>query len=161
MIDLIKGFKEIGTLGVKLYKESLEKWDRVATGKTKNSIRFDVTQSSNTTKLTFYALDHIRDLENGRTAAQVRAKMPFFDQIVDWVDARRKRGDNVPSPTSTLRIIAEYGWNTTLPNRTGQNGGTKGIITDVDKLIIESAKETVAKQSKSQILNTLKATKRN
>ena len=51
------------------------------------------------------------------------------------------------------------GWNTTRPNRTGQNGGTKGIITDIDKQVIELATSAITKGSKKQILNTLKVSK--
>jgi len=150
-----KSFDVIGKEGVPRYKQSLENHDRVATGKTKNSIRYVATDN----KLTFYALDHIRDLETGQTAAQVQSKNPFFAQIEAWVEGRRSRGDNVPGAKATLSMILKHGWNTTLPNRTNPNGGTKGIITDIDDLIIAQTKESLAKDTKSQILKTLKTTK--
>ena len=87
MIDFSKELDKVGSVGVSLYRQSLDKWDRVATGKTRNSLRFE----SKPNKLTFYALDHIRDLENGKTAQQVQqeANNPsFFDQISEWVQAR-------------------------------------------------------------------------
>ena len=67
MIDLKKEFDVVGGKGVELYRKSLVDNDRVATGKTKNSIRFE----SKPKKLTFYALDHIRDIETGQTKEQV------------------------------------------------------------------------------------------
>ena len=154
MIDFSKELDKVGSVGVSLYRQSLEKWDRVATGKTRNSIRFEPKPN----KLTFYALDHIRDLENGKTAQQVQqeANNPsFFDQISEWVQARSIRANTA----NIARSLMANGWNTTRPNRTGQNGGTKGIITDIDKQVVELATSAITKDSKKQILNTLKVSK--
>ena len=154
MIDFSKELDKVGSVGVPLYRQSLEKWDRVATGKTRKSIRFE----SKPNKLTFYALDHIRDLENGKTAQQVQqdANNPsFFDQINKWVQARCIRANTA----NIARSLMANGWNTTRPNRTGQNGGTKGIITDIDKQVIELATTAITKGSKKQILETLKVSK--
>lgn len=155
MIDSKKELERIGALGVGLYRQSLEDNDRVATSKTKNSIRFEAKKDS----LTFYALDHIRDLENGKTAQQVQQEANsagFFDQISDWVQARGIRANT----SNVVRSLMANGWNTTRPNRTGQNGGTRGIITDVDKKILDTTKQSLAKDLRVQILNTLKASKR-
>lgn len=154
MINYTKQFDKVGKKGVELYKQSLSKNDRVATGKTKNSIRFESSKN----KITFYALDHIRDLENGKTAQQVQQEAKsssFFDQIDDWVKSR-----GIGANTSTIaRSLIANGWNTTRPNRTNPNGGTKGIITDIDKIVTDMVIESVLGSAKKDILDTLKITK--
>ena len=70
-----KILNENGTEGVTLYKDSLTQNDRVATGKTRDSIRYDSKVKNDKVVLTFYALDHIRDLETGQTAEQIQQNM--------------------------------------------------------------------------------------
>jgi len=143
-----------GSKGKDAYKKSLEENDRVATGKTKNSIRFEVKQTIDSTKLTFYALDHIRALEEGRGKSTSNSGSGFFDDIVEWIQAR-----GIPAnPHAVYRKINESGWNTSLPNRTN-GSGTKGIITDIDKQIQEDVKEDIITNSKMLILEELKTFK--
>jgi len=138
-----RSFDVIGKEGVPRYKQSLVNNRRVATGRTKDSIRYVATDN----KLTFYALDHTRTLETGQTPDQVKAdstKPDFFRDIGLWVKARNiKRG--VPSVVSGL---LEKGWE-----------GSPGIISTIDDLIIAQTKQSLGKDTKSQILKTLKTTK--
>lgn len=139
MIDLTKEFEQIGAKGVDLYKRSLIDNKRVATGKTKNSIRFE----SKPNMLTFYALDHIRDIETGQTPAEVRNSQggDFYQNIAEWVEARRIRR----SPESVIKGLLAKGWE-----------GTPGIITNVDDVVLKMARESIRKGTREDILKTLK-----
>lgn len=147
MIDLKKEFEQVGAKGVELYRKSLVDNYRVATGKTKDSIRFDAKPNT----LTFYALEHIRDIETGQTKEQVEKnslKGDFYQKIEVWIKARQIRR----SPESIISGLLNKGWE-----------GTPGIITNVDDLVLkmakESTKKTIAKQASNRILNSLKSIK--
>ena len=149
----MKDFKSVlednGKTGVELYKQSLIDNDRVATGDTLNSIRFEADEE----KLTIYASDHIKDLETGQTANDIQQKGDFFDQLDDWVKARGL-GDSVV----TGRIydsLQKNGWNNTISGRNEQ-GGTDGIITNPTDTIIENTKKDVKKVGKFVILSDIK-----
>lgn len=145
--------KTNGEEGKKAYQDSLRQNDRVATGKTLNSIRFDVKEGAMTSKLVFYAADHIRDLEEGQTAQQIQQKGDFFNQLDEWVKARGIRAN-----TGTVyRSLQANGWNTSRPNRTNPNGGTKGLITDVDQQIETNVLNDIKENSKLLILEELKS----
>ena len=143
MIDLKKEFDVVGGKGVELYRKSLVDNDRVATGKTKNSIRFE----SKPNKLTFYALDHIRDIETGQTKEQVAnnaSKGDFYQKIAEWVKARNIKR----SPDSIISGLLSKGWE-----------GTPGIITNVDDIVLSMARESIRKGTRKDILDTLKISK--
>lgn len=141
-----------GEEGKKAYQDSLRQNDRVATGKTLNSIRFEVKEGAMTSKLIFYAADHIRQLEEGRGKSKSNSGSGFFAQIVEWVQARALPYD----PYGVYKSINESGWNTSLPNRTGANGGTAGLITDVDQQIENNVLNDIKQNSKFMILEELK-----
>tara|TARA_R110002020_G_C16113187_1_gene759727 strand:+ start:454 stop:885 length:432 start_codon:yes stop_codon:yes gene_type:complete len=143
MIDFSKELDKVGDIGVKMYRKSLLDARRVATGKTNNSIRFE----SKPNKLTFYALDHIRNIETGQTADEVKqdaSKGDFYQQISDWVQAR----NIARSPVSVISGLLAKGWE-----------GTDGVITNVDDKVIELATTAITKGVKKEVLNTLKVTK--
>ena len=81
MKTLLNILKSNGEEAVKLYKQTLVDNDRVATGATKESIRYEAKEESTKGKLTIYALDHIRTLETGQTPEDISAKPPMFQQI--------------------------------------------------------------------------------
>ena len=137
-----------GKKGVGLYRESLVQNDRVATGKTRDSINYKVT----TNELIFYGREDINWLEDGATAQDIQSKGDFFEQLNDWVQARGL-GDRAVTGVIMSSLQAN-GWNTTLPNRTNPNGGTKGILTNPNKIIIEDTKKAVLDSS----LKLVKAT---
>ncbi len=154
-----KTLEKEGPKVVELYRQALTDADRVATGKTNDSIRYEATDD----KLTIYSFDHVRDLENGQTASQIQAKnnASLFDQIQEWVEARNIGGSKQFLVSARIyRSLLKNGWNTKLPNRTGKNGGTKGLITDVDKEVKINVLESVKKASKSVILQTIKGEKK-
>jgi hypothetical protein len=143
MIDLKADFDKLGKEGVELYRNSLKNSRRVATGKTNASIRFEAKADT----LTFYALDHIRNIETGQTPSEVeedQKKAGFFQKIEEWVKARNIKR----SAQSIINGLLEKGWE-----------GTDGVITDIDDVIKGRAYEIIKKGVKSSIIYSMKATK--
>ena len=136
---------ENGKEGVELYRQSLIDNDRVATGETKDSIRFTTTKKKDKHYLTFYALDHIRDLETGQTPEQIQAQPPSYQKLIKWANAR-----NIP--TRFVRRI-----------RVGllANGyeGTPNLITSVDEQVTNNVTNDVKKGLKSIILEQIRTLK--
>tara|TARA_R110002020_G_scaffold284825_2_gene500324 strand:- start:1092 stop:1559 length:468 start_codon:yes stop_codon:yes gene_type:complete len=142
-----------GQKGVPLYRESLVENDRVATGKTRDSIGYRVT----TNELIFFGREDITWLEDGASAQDIQSKGNFFEQLNEWVQARGL-GDSAVTGL-IMGSLQANGWNTDLPNRTNPNGGTKGILTNPSKIIIEDTKKALLDSSLSLVrasFNTFK-----
>lgn len=142
----MKGYKQIldkeGPKVVDLYRQALIDADRVATGKTNDSIRYEATES----KLTVYSFDHVRDLETGQTAEQWNAKagLNIFQQIQEWIIAR---GIN-KTASGVIAKLRNEGYE-----------GTPNLITDVDQDVKNIILNEVQKASKRVILSELKTKK--
>lgn len=143
--------QKIGEKGTEAYRQSLIDNDRVATGKTKNSIRYEISGDN---VLKIYAASHIMDLEHGKTASQIQAEGANLEQqISEWMSAR---GIFKGATAAIMRSLVKNGWNTTRKNRTGQNGGTVGIITNVTKNIEEDVVEEISTIASEQIRKNIK-----
>ena len=136
-----------GKKGVELYRKSLVENDRVATGKTRDSINYKVT----TNELIFYGREDINWLEDGATAQDIQSKGDFFEQLNDWVQARGL-GDRAVTGVIMSSLQAN-GWNNKINGR-NEFGGTDGILTDPSNIIIEDTKKALLDSS----LNLVKAT---
>ncbi len=154
-ITFKKILKDIGKDAVKALQKSLEDNDRVATGKTKKSIKYKLTGKNG---LVITAADHIMDLEEGKSASDVKSDSRLESQIENWMASR-----GIPSSALTpiLRKLRSSGWNTSRPNRTGRNGGTKGIITDVITDVKEEALDKVSESASDQIIKEIRNGLRN
>ncbi len=141
MKSLLNILKSNGEEAVKLYKQTLVDNDRVATGATKESIRYEAKEESTKGKLTIYALDHIRTLETGQTPEEISANPPMFQQIERWAIAR---GVN-RAASSIIRGLMLNGFD-----------GTPGLITDVDKIVEINVLEDIKKNIKKDILSELR-----
>ena len=137
-----KALEKEGPKVVEMYRQALTDADRVATGKTNASIRYEATDD----KLTIYSLDHVRDLETGVTAAEWSAKAGsnIFQQITDWITAR---GIN-KTASGVIRKLELEGYE-----------GTPNLITNVDERVKINVLESVKKASKFSILQTFKGEK--
>ena len=162
MGDQIKKlFEKEGKKGVERFRASIIEGDRVASGAALDSIESEVTQDKGTVSLVIRAagIDYIKNLELGMTAGEVQAQASeegaqgFYSQIVAWSNSRGIESSHAESITTTL--LSE-GWNQDRPNRTGQNGGTKGILSDPGKETIKQIKKGLLKASKSDLLISLK-----
>ena len=141
MKSLLNILKSNGEEAVKLYKQTLVDNDRVATGDTKESIRYEAKEESTKGKLTIYALDHIRTLETGQTPEDISANPPMFQQIERWAIAR---GVN-RAASSIIRGLMLNGFE-----------GTPGLITDVDKIVEINVLDDIKKNIKKDILSELR-----
>lgn len=141
---LNKILEDNGKEGVELYRQSLIDNDRVATGDTKNSIRFTTEVKQVNSTLTFYALDHIRDLETGQTPEQIQSDPPQLTDLVRWANAR---GIN-RTARGILRGLLLNGFE-----------GTSGLITSVDEQIKNNVTNDVQKGLKSIILDEIRTSK--
>ena len=147
---------KVGINAVNLYRQSFIDNDRVATGKTNDSVSYEVLSDSNLTTLKVTGREDISDLEDGVNASQYASKPATLSALEEWVNARHNRGDNVPPADQVSAMLYERGWNQSLPNRTGKNGGTTGIITVPSIKIIEDAKRAVENISKDLVLREIK-----
>jgi len=138
---LLNILKSNGEEAVKLYKQTLVDNDRVATGETKESIRYEAKEESTKGKLTIYALDHIRTLETGQTPEDISANPPMFQQIERWAIAR---GVN-RAGSASIRGIMLNGFE-----------GTPGLITNVDKIVEINVLDDIKKNIKKDILSELR-----
>ena len=141
MKTLLNILKSNGEEAVKLYKQSLVDNDRVATGDTKESIRYEAKEDGTKGKLTIYALDHIRDLETGQTPEDISANPPMFQQIERWAIAR---GVN-RAASAIIRGLMLNGFE-----------GTPGLITNVDKIVEINVLDDIKKNIKKDILSELR-----
>ena len=141
MKTLLNILKSNGEEAVKLYKQTLVDNDRVATGDTKESIRYEAKEEGTKGKLTIYALDHIRDLETGQTPEEISANPPMLQQIERWVIARRVNR----AASAIIRGLILNGFE-----------GTPGLITDVDKIVEINVLDDIKKNIKKDILSELR-----
>ena len=141
MKTLLNILKYNGEEAVKLYKQTLVDNDRVATGETKESIRYEAKEESTKGKLTIYALDHIRTLETGQTPEDISANPPMFQQIERWAIAR---GVN-RAASAIIRGLMLNGFE-----------GTPGLITNVDKIVEINVLDDIKKNIKKDILSELR-----
>ena len=141
MKTLLNILKSNGEEAVKLYKQTLVDNDRVATGDTKESIRYEAKEESTKGKLTIYALDHIRTLETGQTPEDISANPPMFQQIERWAITR---GVN-RAASAIIRGLMLNGFE-----------GTPGLITNVDKIVEINVLDDIKKNIKKDILSELR-----
>ena len=147
MSKLKKILEDNGKEAVQLYRQSLRDNDRVATGDTNQSIRYEVKQTNKTTTtLTLYALDHIRFLETGMTPDEFQASKDadIFQQITRWANAR---GIN-KSAWGIIRSLELNGYE-----------GTPDLITSVDETVENNILNDIKQSSKSIILGELRTSK--
>ena len=136
MEDLSKILNKEGEQGVQLYRKSLQDNNRVVSGQTAQSIKYDV-KDANT--LVFTADEHITALEEGRKPTQGGGSgNGFFEQIEQWV---LDRGIPIQAAYPIYRKI----------NREGYEG-TEGLLSIPSKEIVESTKKAVGQS----ILNNIR-----
>ncbi len=145
MDNLKQVFKELGDYSVERIRASLKANDRVATGKTNAAIR----QEFDNNGFKVFAPKFIDALQDGRkpSSGSGGGSGGFFDQIVEWC---RARGIDEKAAYPIYRKINAEGYE-----------GKPGIIDDPINDIVKNTKFVLAKTAKSQILNSLKTTKRN
>lgn len=83
----VKTLTDYGKLGVMALRQAVEKYS--ATGKTADSIRFEVSVESNgTLTLTFYARQFFKAMETGRGPRKSSSYGEFDLSLLDYMEAR-------------------------------------------------------------------------
>jgi hypothetical protein len=106
-------------------RDNLRSQDRVVTGKTADSINFEVTESKDKTTFTVFASKVLPILQEGRRPS---AKMPPIKPILQWIKDRGIKA-NIPDQSLAWAIAKKI-------QRDGYKG-TPGLISSVinDNLI--------------------------
>ena len=116
-----------GEEGVQLYRQSLRDNDRVVSGNTSQSIKYQV---KDTNTLIFTANDYITALEDGRKPSDGGGSGDgFFEQIEQWV---LDRGIPIEAAYPIYRKI----------NREGYKG-TEGLLSIPSEEIIENVNKSL------------------
>ena len=136
MQQLDQILKKEGEQGVQLYRKSLQDNNRVVSGQTAQSIKYEV-RDANT--LVFTADEHITALEDGRKPSQGEGSgNGFFEQIEQWVLDR-----GLPhNPWAVYTKINKEGYE-----------GTKGLLSIPSEEIINNTKDSIGES----ILNNVRA----
>ena len=121
--------------------ENIIDQNRSATGKTIRSLKVEVSQDGNLIKGTISGRGSILTLEDGRGKSKSSGSGDWKDDLREWMRAR-----SIPQEAfyPIWKTLNEKGWNTTLPNRTNPNGGTKGILSDPINKGLESIEKKVS-----------------
>ena len=140
---------EIGKNAVEKYRQSFIDGDRVATGKTNQSISYQITQDSEgLTTLKVTGRKDINQLEEGVSAEDYAYNPASFSALEQWISARglNRTAESIDDG------LRRNGW----VSGDGPKGGTPNIITTPTNKIIEEAKNKIEKNSKQIILKEIK-----
>ena len=149
--DLKSILDKEGNKAVELYRQSFTDNDRVATGKTNQSVGYSIEESKNYLTFTVFGRKDINQLEEGVSAEEYASNPATFSDLTQWIEAR---GLNRTSE-SVDRGLKLSGWSTEGSNRTGQNGGTAGIITTPTDIIVKSVVDKVTFSGKDLIVKQI------
>ena len=139
----------LGARAVEKYRQSFIDGDRVATGKTNQSVTFEVNnESEGMTTLTVTGRKDINQLEEGVSAEEYAANPATFSALEKWIEAR---GMN-RTAESIDEGLRRNGW----VSGDGPKGGTPNIITTPTQQIIAEAKKGIEIISKDLVLKEIK-----
>tara|TARA_R110002051_G_scaffold168895_1_gene239493 strand:+ start:324 stop:770 length:447 start_codon:yes stop_codon:yes gene_type:complete len=139
----------LGARAVEKYRQSFTDNDRVATGKTNQSVSYEVNnESEGMTTLTVTGRKDINQLEEGVSAEEYAANPATFSALEKWIEAR---GMN-RTAESIDEGLRRNGW----VSGDGPKGGTPNIITTPTQQIIAEAKKGIEIISKDLVLKDIK-----
>ena len=139
----------LGARAVEKYRQSFIDGDRVATGKTNQSVSYEVNnESEGMTTLTVTGRKDINQLEEGVSAEEYAANPATFSALEKWIEAR---GMN-RTAESIDEGLRRNGW----VSGDGPKGGTPNIITTPTQQIISEAKKGIEIISKDLVLKEIK-----
>jgi len=139
----------LGARAVEKYRQSFTDNDRVATGKTNQSVSYEVNnESEGMTTLTVTGRKDINQLEEGVSAEEYADNPATFSALEKWIEAR---GMN-RTAESIDEGLRRNGW----VSGDGPKGGTPNIITTPTQQIIAEAKKGIEIISKDLVLKDIK-----
>ncbi len=135
-------------------KEELTNQDKVASGKLRNTMRFEIQDSGTLITLIFKAQDYWVNVDKGRRKG---AKFPKVNKIKSWIKQKGLSlgGKSLNSVTFAIgKSISDFGIKPTNIYTNATNEYVKGLL----KIIATSGLPDVQKQSR-EILRQLSTTK--
>ena len=138
---------ELGKNAVQKYRQSFTDNDRVATGKTNQSVDYEITKSEGFITLSVFGRKDINQLQEGVSASEYASNPASFSDLEQWIDAR---GLN-RTAESIDEGLRRNGW----VSGNGEKGGTPMIIDTPSNQIIEEAKNKVEQVSKDLIVKQI------
>ena len=136
-----------GLKAVELYRKSFIDNDRVATGKTNQSVAYEVVKTDGSITLSVYGRKDINDLEDGVSADEYASNPATFSDLEQWISAR---GLN-RTAQSIDEGLRRNGW----VSGNGEKGGTPDIITTPTNQILQSLESKVTAASKDFVLKQI------
>ena len=136
-----------GLKAVELYRKSFTDNDRVATGKTNQSVAYEVVKTDGSITLSVYGRKDINDLEDGVSADEYASNPATFSDLEQWISAR---GLN-RTAQSIDEGLRRNGW----VSGNGEKGGTPDIITTPTNQILQSLESKVTAASKDFVLKQI------
>ena len=140
---------KIGIDAVEKYRQSFIDNDRVATGKTNQSVSYEVNNdNTGVTTLKVTGRKDINQLEEGVSAEEYAANPASFSALEEWISARglNRTAESIDDG------LRRNGW----VSGDGPKGGTPNIITTPTQQVISEAKIQIEKNSKEMILKEIK-----
>lgn len=136
-------------------QDNLDSTGTTASGKTKESLRYEIEGDEFSQKLTIYGRQYFQGVEEGRGAGKIPYK--FQDILYDWAEAKgilQNFGDTERKQRSVLYIVGQSIKN--HGTQLYQDGGRLDIYTNVINEELPKLKEDVSffvKQNISEIFN--------
>lgn len=139
-----------GLKAVELYRKSFTDNDRVATGKTNQSVAYEVVKTDGSITLSIYGRKDVNQLQEGVSADEYAANPASFSDLEQWISAR-SLNRTAQSIDDGLR---RNGW----VSGNGEKGGTPDIITTPTNQILKSLESKVTAASKDFVLKQINIT---
>ena len=136
-----------GAKGVDLYRQSFIDGNRVATGKTNQSVAYEVNKNETSITLSIFGRKDINDLQEGVSASEYASNPATFSDLSEWINAR---GLN-RTAESIDEGLRRNGW----VSGDGPKGGTPMIIDTPSNQILQSLESKVDEASKDYVVKNI------
>lgn len=132
-----------GLKGVQLYRQSFIDGNRVATGRTNQSVNYEVVKTETSTTLSIFGRKDINDLQEGVSADEYSANPASLSDLEQWISARglNRTAESVDDG------LRRNGW----VSGNGEFGGTPMIIDTPSNQILKSIQDQVTAASKDYV----------
>tara|TARA_R110002073_G_scaffold33547_2_gene100658 strand:+ start:1238 stop:1687 length:450 start_codon:yes stop_codon:yes gene_type:complete len=132
-----------GLKGVQLYRQSFIDGNRVATGRTNQSVNYEVVKTETSITLSIFGRKDINDLQEGVSADEYSASPASLSDLEQWISARglNRTAESVDDG------LRRNGW----VSGNGEKGGTPMIIDTPSNQILKSIQDQVTAASKDYV----------
>ena len=132
-----------GLKGVQLYRQSFIDGNRVATGRTNQSVNYEVVKTETSITLSIFGRKDINDLQEGVSADEYSANPASLSDLEQWISAKglNRTAESVDDG------LRRNGW----VSGNGEKGGTPMIIDTPSNQILKSIQDQVTAASKDYV----------